>query len=99
MSKSELRIDMLGTSFSLTADEDPFYLQTLLNRYRQVVENTKKITGLDDPLKLSIVAGFLLCDEVQKLADQNPRLHESLEAEQLTQELISRLDKALDISG
>lgn len=99
MSKSELRIDMLGTSFSLTADEDPVYLQTLLNRYRQVIENTKKITGLDDPLKLSIVAGFLLCDEVQKLSDQNPRLHESVEAEQLTQELIGRLEKALDISG
>jgi cell division protein ZapA (FtsZ GTPase activity inhibitor) len=96
--KSDLRIDILGTSFSITADEDPVYLQTLLTRYRQVIENTKKITGMEDPLKVSIIAGFLLCDDMQKLSDTNPRVRDSLEAEQLTQDLIRRLD-ALNISG
>jgi cell division protein ZapA (FtsZ GTPase activity inhibitor) len=98
VSKSELRIDILGTSFTISAEEDPFYLEGLLTRYRQVIENTKRITGLEDSLKLSIVAGFLLCDDLQKLSNQNPRLKDSLEAEQLTQELISRLDKVLDVS-
>jgi cell division protein ZapA (FtsZ GTPase activity inhibitor) len=95
--KSDLRIDILGTSFSITADEDPVYLQTLLNRYRQVIENTKKITGMEDPLKVSIIAGFLLCDDLQKQADHNPRIRDSLEAEQLAQDLIARLDRALNI--
>ncbi|MFP3040447.1 cell division protein ZapA [Treponema primitia] len=98
MPKSDLRIDILGTSFSITADEDPVYLGTLLNRYRQVIENTKKITGMEDPLKLSIIAGFLLCDDLQKLSDRNPRVRDALEAEQLTQELISRLDRALTLT-
>jgi cell division protein ZapA (FtsZ GTPase activity inhibitor) len=98
VSKSDLRIDILGTSFSITADEDPAYLQSLLGKYRQAVENTKRITGIDDPLKLAILTGFLLCDDYQKAADHNPRIRDSLEAEELAQELIARLDR-LNIPG
>jgi cell division protein ZapA (FtsZ GTPase activity inhibitor) len=96
MSKSDLRIDILGASFSITADEDPVYLENLLNRYHLVIENTKKITGLEDPLKISIIAGFLLCDELGKKGGQGPGEYDSREAEQLTLDLITRLDKALD---
>jgi cell division protein ZapA (FtsZ GTPase activity inhibitor) len=99
VSKSDLRIDILGTAFSITADEDPVYLETLLTRYRQVIANTKKITGLEDPLKISIIAGFLLCDDLQKLSNQNPRIRDAMEAEQLTQDLITRLDRALNNPG
>jgi cell division protein ZapA (FtsZ GTPase activity inhibitor) len=95
--KSDLRIDILGTSFSISAEEDPVYLQSLLNYYRQAIENTKRITGMEDPLKIAIMAGFLLCDDIQKQADNNPRIRDSLEAEQLTQELIARLDRDLHI--
>jgi cell division protein ZapA (FtsZ GTPase activity inhibitor) len=96
--KSDLRIDILGTSFSISADEDPVYLESLLRKYRQAVENTKRITGIEDPLKLSIITGFLICDDFQKEADHNPRIRDSLEAAELTQELIARLDR-LDIPG
>jgi cell division protein ZapA (FtsZ GTPase activity inhibitor) len=95
MSKSDLRIDILGASFSITADEDPVYLENLLNRYRLVIENTKKITGLEDPLKVSIIAGFLLCDELEKKANPASGEYESKAVEQLTLDLITRLDKAL----
>jgi cell division protein ZapA (FtsZ GTPase activity inhibitor) len=93
--KHDLRIDVLGTSFSISADEDPVYLETLLNRYRLVIENTQKITGLDDPLKISIIAGFLLCDELQKMSNQNPAIFESHEAEEIAGNLIGRLERAL----
>jgi cell division protein ZapA (FtsZ GTPase activity inhibitor) len=96
MSKSDLRIDILGASFSITADEDPVYLENLLNRYRLVIENTKKITGLEDPLKVSIIAGFLLCDELEKKTNPDSAGYEARAAEQLTLELITRLDKAMD---
>jgi cell division protein ZapA (FtsZ GTPase activity inhibitor) len=96
MSKSDLRIDILGASFSITADEDPVYLENLLNRYRLVIENTKKITGLEDPLKVSIIAGFLLCDELEKKANPAYGEYESKAVEQLTLDLITRLDKALN---
>ncbi|MDR2029171.1 MAG: cell division protein ZapA [Treponema sp.] len=96
MSKSDLRIDILGASFSITADEDPVYLENLLNRYRLVIENTKKITGLEDPLKVSIIAGFLLCDELEKKTSPGSGAYESKAAEELTLDLITRLDKALN---
>ncbi|MDR2021083.1 MAG: cell division protein ZapA [Treponema sp.] len=96
MPRSDLRIDILGASFSIAADEEPAYLESLLNRYRTVVESTRRSTGIRDPLKTAILAGFLLCDEIQKLKSgkQQP-LYESQEAERLTLELIARIDEAL----
>lgn len=98
MPKSDLRVDLLGASFSITVDEDAFYLKILLDRYRRVIENTQKTTGLEDPLKTAIIAGFLLCDEVEKLrARENSGLgvFDSMQAEKLTLDLISRIDSAL----
>jgi len=97
MPKSDLRVDILGTSFSITVDEDALYLQTLLGRYQRMIENTQKTTGLRDPLKTAIIAGFLLCDEVEKLrARENSGIGalESMQAEQLALELIEKIDKA-----
>jgi cell division protein ZapA (FtsZ GTPase activity inhibitor) len=95
VAKTSLHIELLGTAFSISADEDPVYLDALLGDYYQTVENTRKITGIEDPLKLAILTGFLLCDDYKKLTSQNPRIRDSVEAEKLAQELISRLDKAL----
>jgi cell division protein ZapA (FtsZ GTPase activity inhibitor) len=95
VAKTSLNIELLGTAFSISADEDPVYLNALLGDYYQTVENTRKITGIEDPLKLAILTGLLLCDDYKKLTSQTPRVRDSVEAEKLTQELISRLDKAL----
>ncbi|MDR1373598.1 MAG: cell division protein ZapA [Treponema sp.] len=100
MPKSDLRIDILGASFSIAADEEPAYLESILNRYRSVVENTRKLTGVKDPLKTAILAGFLLCDEIQKLnSEKQSPAYESQEAERLTLELIARIDEALSVPG
>jgi mannose-6-phosphate isomerase len=83
----------LGTSFSISADEDRAYLESLLNYYRIKVENTRKRTGLQDPLKLALVTGFLLCDDIFK----GKAGEEQDEAERLTLDLISRIDAALSV--
>lgn len=93
MEKSGLHINMLGTSFSIAADEDPVYLEKLLERYASIVENTKKTTGLADPLKVAILTGFLLCDEIEKIREKEGRA-----AELLTIDLITRIDEALPAS-
>jgi cell division protein ZapA (FtsZ GTPase activity inhibitor) len=92
MPSSSLRIDILGTSFSISAEEDPVYLENLLTRYYMSVENTRKITGLSDPLKLAIMTGFLLCDDIQKSRESA----ESREAEQIFLDINTRIDEALD---
>jgi cell division protein ZapA (FtsZ GTPase activity inhibitor) len=100
MGKGDLRIDILGTSISISADEDARYLEELLDRYRAAIENTQKITGLRDPLKIAVLTGYLLCDELRKshaaAVKQAAGEHEGREAEQLTLELITRIDDALD---
>jgi cell division protein ZapA (FtsZ GTPase activity inhibitor) len=97
---SNLRIDILGTSFSISADEDPAYLENLLNRYRMCVENTRKLTGLTDPLKIAIMTGFLLCDDIQKRREDERSLEhrkaESKEAERILLDINARMGEALD---
>ncbi|MDR2102220.1 MAG: cell division protein ZapA [Treponema sp.] len=100
MGKGDLRIDILGTSITISADEDVSYLEDLLYRYRTAIENTQRATGLKDPLKIAILTGYLLCDELQKkyAAPGKPGAgdHEGKAAEQLTLELIARIDDALE---
>jgi mannose-6-phosphate isomerase len=101
--KSDLRIDILGTSFSISADEDSAYLESLLNHYRIKIESTRKKTGLQDPLKLAVVTGFLLCDDVQKAQRQKiegfrRNSPDQDEAERLTLDLITRIDEILTVN-
>lgn len=101
MSNSEIRIDVLGTSLTISADADPEYLTSLLEQYKQHIDNTQQLTGLSDPLKLAVLSGFLLCDELEKNRRQpavmeNGNISDSYEAEKLTQKLITRLDEVLN---
>ncbi|MCL2233711.1 MAG: mannose-6-phosphate isomerase, class I [Treponema sp.] len=99
MAKSDLRIDILGTSITISTDEDAGYLQTLLSKYRGAVENIQRVSGLKDPLKIAVLTGFLLCDDLQKAGTTAPPdSRESGELEQLTLGMISRLEEALEVS-
>jgi cell division protein ZapA (FtsZ GTPase activity inhibitor) len=96
MSNSAFRIDVLGTSLSLTADADAEYLESLLAQFKQHIENTRQLTGLADPLKLAVLSGFLLCDELEKNKQTVPAPNlDSPEVEKLTLEMISKIDEVL----
>lgn len=63
----ELRIDLLGTSFSITATEDSQHLERLLGYYENIVNDVSKIPAVkNNPLRTSILAGLMLCDELYK---------------------------------
>jgi cell division protein ZapA (FtsZ GTPase activity inhibitor) len=105
MAANDLRLEILGTSFSITADEDPAYLEEILKQYRSVVENTQNISGMKDPLNIAILSGFLLCDEINKMRIQAGEEREKAEArregedrevERRTLNLIARLDQAFE---
>ena len=93
MEKSNLHFKLLGTSFSIAADEDIDYLEKLLNKYKNILDNTQKATGVNEPLKLSILTGFLLCDEIEKIKQEENR--EGQEAEQRTLNMIARIDEVI----
>ena len=100
---NELYLDILGTSFTITADEDEAYLQKVLSQYREAVENTRSISGINDPLNVAVLTGFLLCDEINKMKIQIKRGSQdnkvSDEVEKRTMNLIARIDQALKTSG
>ena len=104
----DLLINVLGTSFSITAGEAPEYLEEVLAQYRTAVANTQGISGMKDPLKVAILTGFLLCDEINKIKQQieedqdNAREQHAGEARELsriTQNLIACIDQVMEKSN
>jgi cell division protein ZapA (FtsZ GTPase activity inhibitor) len=101
MAKTNLRIDILGTSFSIAAEEDSEYLNRLLERYQLAVEETQNSTGLKEPLKVAILTGFLAYDKYLRVCDrhaveQEVSIHEEQETEAITRNLIARIDEILE---
>jgi len=102
---NEIRLDILGTSFTITADEDEAYLTKVLTQYKAAVKNTQKISGITEPLNVAILTGFLLCDEFNKVRKQIEERGESsdddsIEAEEVedrTIRLIAKLEQALNL--
>lgn len=90
---NELRLDILGASFTISADEDAAYLQKVFAQYEAAVKNTQSISGISDPLNVAILTGFLLCDEVNKIKKQYEG--HATELEERTMRVIATLDQVL----
>jgi cell division protein ZapA (FtsZ GTPase activity inhibitor) len=104
-------LDILGTSFTIKADEDEEYLNKVLSQYRAAVNNTQNISGIKDPLNVAILTGFILCDEYNKVKqkldeekeagkiEKSENNWEEQEVEDRTIRLISKLEQALNLFG
>jgi len=64
-----VRVDVLGTSFTVQTDEDPAYFSELLSYFRSRIALVESQTRIQDPLKLSSLAAILMADELFKLKD------------------------------
>jgi len=102
---NDLSFDILGTSFTITADEDEEYLKKVLNQFKTAIKNTQNISGINETLNIAILTGFLLCDEINKLKQQINELkeaqseadEESAEVEDRAIRVISKLGHALNL--
>jgi len=108
---NELKFDILGTSFTITTDEDEAYLEKILTQYKAAVINTQSISGIKEPLNIAILTGFLLCDEFNKIKyklEEEREANDSLqkatdndweeqEVEERTVRLIAKLEQALNL--
>lgn len=63
---SNIDIEILGATISITANEKPEYLEKILEKYKTAIANTHKISQIEEPLKVAILTGFLLCDALFK---------------------------------
>jgi cell division protein ZapA (FtsZ GTPase activity inhibitor) len=93
----DLIINVLGTRFSITAGEDPEYLDEVLAQYRFAVVNTQNISGMKDPLQVAILTGFLLCDEINKMKSQikEEQAYSENELNRIIKKLTARVEQIL----
>lgn len=89
---------MLGTSFAIQADENPEYLNALYTHYKKTISQIEATSGLSEPLKVAIIAGILLADELYKekmKRSEQPSSIDLAEAEKLALGMISRIDQVI----
>ncbi|NCN05463.1 MAG: cell division protein ZapA [Spirochaetales bacterium] len=99
-----VKIELLGTTFSIQSDEDPEYLRSMLLFLEEKIAQVKDSVPLADPLKISILTSLLIADELFK-SRQEPSSESPLsrtdndlfseEVSEITQRLIRQLDAAL----
>lgn len=100
-----LNINLLGTSFSIQAKEDDRYLEELLARYKSLTSYIERMSGLKDNVKIAIMAGISLCDEIKQIKQKyalpqnqntsNKDDTELIEAERIALKIMERIDKVL----
>ena len=96
-----LQIDVLGTSFSIKANEDDEYLSKLLGYYTKIVKKIQKSGMMKNDMHVSILAGIMLCDELYKEKSKTARFSQSMttdsdsEASKLAEDMIRKLDAAI----
>lgn len=105
-----LQINILGTSFAIEAKEDSRYLEHLLAYYTQIASEIEKSSQINDPVKIALLSGIMLCDELHKERSKSDGLNKLLnspdesshksenelhEAERLTLKMIQNIDRLL----
>ena len=96
---NRLQINVLGTSFTIRADEDEAYMKRILWYLERKIEETKERTPIADPVKISILTSFYIIDELQREKTRDGREAvlpaESDEMERIALRLISEIDDAI----
>ena len=102
----KLKIEMLGTSFTIQANEDNEYLEKLLGYYKRITEDVVKIDSIRTPLQTAILSGIMICDELYKEKQNKVALEngqyipvendmDTMEIERRTQQMIEKISKVL----
>lgn len=98
MPDSLISVQLLGTSFSLKSTENLDYLKEVVAYYEGKIDETRHGVALQDPLKIALLTGIVLADELLK--ERRGRAAglsapEAEEAERITRALIEKIDSIL----
>jgi cell division protein ZapA (FtsZ GTPase activity inhibitor) len=98
MEKRQLRIDVLGSSFTIQSDESPEHLQRVSDCLREKVEEVKARYSFATPLTLALLAALNIADELVK--ERSGRAARATpagpkELEEIAADLIEQIDGAL----
>ena len=106
----KLRIQALGTSFTIQSEEDEEYLNKLFGYYKKITDEVSQISSIKTPLQIAILSGMMICDELYKEKQNKVALENGAaasdsdnqadffvaeEIEQRTLDMISKIDQVL----
>lgn len=94
MALEVLTIELLGASFTVQTDESREYMDGLVSELERRFDALRSATRVTEPLKLSILAGITILDELVRLRG---KAGEAEELGRLAERLIGRLDAGLDL--
>ncbi len=66
-SSQPMHIEILGQSFSIKTDDSPEYIQSLVDELKQRYARISARMNVADPLRVAILAGLFLLDDVKKM--------------------------------
>jgi len=90
-----MRIELLGTSFTLQSDEDPEYVADLVDFFRTKIEETRSHVSTRDELKLAILSALVVTDELFRERSANKVHDAGDETERIALNLIAELDRTM----
>ncbi|MCR4742548.1 MAG: cell division protein ZapA [Treponema sp.] len=102
---TKLQIDLLGTSFTIQANEDSEYLEKLVSYYSRITADIQKTNSIRNPMQIAILSGIMLCDELYKEKENKIALENNTyepiqlkteeEVNRKTKEMIDKINKVL----
>ena len=98
MEKSSLEINILGSSFTVKAHGDPGHLQRVVDYLTRKVEEIRQKyadSTTQDPVKISLLAGLNVVDELLLCRGSKTAGSDALEVERITERLIDTIDESL----
>ena len=96
MAKNCLEVHILGSTFTIQSEQDLEYLQKVIDYLNVKINEIRQGFSTHEPLKISLLASLNLVDELFKLKNQDSfDKHDSSEIEQITKQLISKIDNSL----
>lgn len=100
MGSEAVTVKILGTTFSIRSDQDPAYINEIINYIRIKTEELRKTSSSADPLRIAVLASMLITDELfkerERISGTAPESEASREASRLTAEIIERLENSLE---
>jgi cell division protein ZapA len=98
MDKSSLPVDILGSSFTVQATGNPQYLRRVIDYLEKKVGEIRQRyadSASQDPVKISLLAGLNVVDELFRSQGAEIAGDEALEVERITERLIETIDRNL----
>ena len=101
MGKNQIKIELLGTSFTISSEESEEYLRKIAAYMKEKISEVKERTDITDPFRIAILASLNIVDEYFKGKESNGQFGENEidEYNAITERLIEQIDESLNVES